>query len=410
MNNELRQLWSRRLDRTCAIAGSLTPVGLVIGNIGFEFIVALVIVVWLIRRVVVCDNSFRFLRRHSLVIPWAAWFIAIIISVGVNGPGSKGFTHDIAFIRYLFFGMALLDTARRVAVSRYLVYGLAAGVIWAAMNTLCAHVSGCDLIGKPLVRYTAKLKEAARIAGMMAYAAPFFLAWGLMDKELRPQKKIAAIAIGLTAFALLLVIHIRTDLLAAAAGIFVISAYFAFKRASLMTAALSTIILVSVTALFFLSGNMLDLTSFYDRIYYWKVSWALWLDHPVFGVGVSSFQDAYKHKAASGTISAYIAPTGQVFKEAAAYSAHSLILMLLACTGISGFAAFVWLFVKAFQRILSDLSGFRIGLLTWPAVLSVLGITGCNIYHSWYQALFAFFIVLIGSNIGNQNEPQKESI
>jgi O-antigen ligase len=231
-----------------------------------------------------------------------------------------------------------------------------------------------------------------------------------MDKELRPQKKIAAIAIGLTAFALLLVIHIRTDLLAAAAGIFVISAYFAFKRASLMTAALSTIILVSVTALFFLSGNMLDLTSFYDRIYYWKVSWALWLDHPVFGVGVSSFQDAYKHKAASGTISAYIAPTGQVFKEAAAYSAHSLILMLLACTGISGFAAFVWLFVKAFQRILSDLSGFRIGLLTWPAVLSVLGITGCNIYHSWYQALFAFFIVLIGSNIGNQNEPQKESI
>jgi hypothetical protein len=177
MNNELRQLWSRRLDRTCAIAGSLTPVGLVIGNIGFEFIVALVIVVWLIRRVVVRDNSFRFLRRHSLVIPWAAWFIAIIISVGVNGPGSKGFTHDIAFIRYLFFGMALLDTARRVAVSRYLVYGLAAGVIWAAMNTLCAHVSGCDLIGKPLVRYTAKLKEAARIAGMMAYAAPFFLAW-----------------------------------------------------------------------------------------------------------------------------------------------------------------------------------------------------------------------------------------
>ncbi len=410
MNNELRQLWSRRLDRTCAIAGALTPVGLVIGNIGFELIVALVIVVWLIRLIVMRDNGFRFLRRHPLVIPWSAWFIAIIVSLGVNGPGSKGFAHDIAFMRYLLFGMALLDTARRVTVSRYLVYGLAAGVVWAAINMLSAYVFGCDLIGKPLVRYTVKLKEAARIAAMTAYAAPFFLAWGLMDKGLRLKKKISVIAIGLIAFILLLLIHIRTDLLASAAGIFVISAYFVFRRVSLITGVLSAIILVSVITFFFLSGDMLDLTSFYDRIYYWKVSWALWLDHPVFGVSVSSFQDAYKQMAASGTVSAYVAPDGQVFKEAAAYSAHSLILMLLASTGISGFGAFVWLFVKVLQCILNDFSGYRIGLLTFPVVLLVLGITGCNIYHSWYQALFAFLIVLIGSNIGNQNEPQKQKI
>ncbi len=407
MNNELRQLWSRRLDRTCGIAGALTPVGLVVGNIGFELIVALVIVVWLIRMAVTRDNSFRFLGRHPLVIPWLAWFIAIVVSVGVNGPGSKGLAHDIAFMRYALFGIALLDTARRVEVSRYLVYGLAVGVIWAAINMLCAYICGFDLIGKPLVRYTAKLKEAARIAAMTAYAAPFFLAWGLMDKGLGLQKKIVVIAIGLTAFILMLLIEIRTDLLASSAGILLISAYFVFKRVSLMTAALSAIILVGVISLFFLSGDMLNLTSFYDRIYYWKVSWALWLDHPVLGVGVSSFQDAYKYKAASGTVSAYIAPDGQVFKEAAAYSAHSLILMLLASTGILGFGTFVWLFVKAFQSILSDLSGYRIGLLTWPVVLLVLGITGCNIYHSWYQALFAFFIVLIGGNIRNHNEPQK---
>ena len=69
MNNEVRQLWSRRLDRTCAITGALTPAGLVIGNIGFEFIVAMVIVVWFIRLAVTCDNSFRFLGRHSLLLP-----------------------------------------------------------------------------------------------------------------------------------------------------------------------------------------------------------------------------------------------------------------------------------------------------------------------------------------------------
>jgi len=406
MNNELRQLWSRRLDHALVITGALAPVGLVIGNIGFEFIVALVIVVWLIRLALRPANSFGFLSRHRLVVPWVAWFLTIVASVGVNGPGSKGFIHDIAFMRYLFFTMALLDTSRRVAVSRYLVYGLMAGIIWAAANTLCAHVCGWDLIGKPVVRYVAKLKEAARIAAMAAYAAPLFLAWGFMDQGLGRKKQLAVIGIGLTAFILLLMIQIRTDLLASAAGIFVISACFVFKRISFMAAAFSAIILAGVIVLFFLSGDMLDLTSFYDRIYYWKVSWALWLDHPVFGVGVSSFQDAYKLKAASGTVSAYIAPDGHVFKEAAAYSAHSLILMLLASTGILGFGAFVWLFVNACQCILSDQSGFRIGLLTWPVVLAVLGITGCNIYHSWYQALFAFFIVLIGANIenGNRNE------
>ena len=41
--------------------------------------------------------------------------------------------------------------------------------------------------------------------------------------------------------------------------------------------------------------------------------------------------------------------------------------------------------------------GYRIGLVAWPAVFLIIGITGFNIYHSWYQALLAFFLVLIGS-------------
>jgi hypothetical protein len=35
--------------------------------------------------------------------------------------------------------------------------------------------------------------------------------------------------------------------------------------------------------------------------------------------------------------------------------------------------------------------------IAWPVVFLTIGITGFNIYHSWYQALFAFFMVLIGS-------------
>ena len=114
------------MDRICALAGALTPMGLVFGNIGFETMVAMVIVVWFGRMTMVRDNSYSHLSRHPLVLPWVAWFITIVASLIVNGAGNKGFAHDIAFLRYLLFGMALLDTSRRVGVSRYLVYGLAA--------------------------------------------------------------------------------------------------------------------------------------------------------------------------------------------------------------------------------------------------------------------------------------------
>ncbi len=407
MNNELRQLWSRRLDFACVFLGAMTPVGLVIGNIAFELVVALTVVVWFIRMAVARMSVWPFLVSHSLIVPWAVWMVVIIGSVVVNGAGNKGFGHDIAFLRYLLFGMALLETGRRLSASRFLIYGLAAGVVWAALNMVCVHLLGFDLIGKPLARYTEKLKEAARIAGMAAYGAPLFLAWGLLGKELDRRQKIAISAIGITAFVLLLLIHIRTDILASAAGMFVIIAYFVFKRASLLTGSIGAVVLMAVIVLFFLSGDRLDLTSFYDRIYYWKVSWALWLENPFWGVGVSSYQDAYQRMATSGQVSAYVAPTGQVFKQTAAYSAHSLVLMLLASTGLFGLFAFGWLFVQAFRLILSDLSAHRIGLLTWPVVVLVLGITGCNIYHSWYQALLAFFIVLIGSPIHNENEIRK---
>ena len=68
--------------------------------------------------------------------------------------------------------MALLDISKRLPVERYLLWGLAAGVLWAAINTLSAFLFGFDLLGKPLTRYTMKLKEASRISGMEFVIAP----------------------------------------------------------------------------------------------------------------------------------------------------------------------------------------------------------------------------------------------
>ncbi len=48
---------------------------------------------------------------------------------------------------------------------------------------------------------------------------------------------------------------------------------------------------------------------------------------------------------------------------------------------------------------MKNINGFRVALISCLVVLLVIGITGFNMYHSWYQALLAFLMVLIGSNI-----------
>jgi O-antigen ligase len=139
-----------------------------------------------------------------------------------------------------------------------------------------------------------------------------------------------------------------------------------------------------------------NLNSVYDRIYFWKVAWQMWLDHPVFGVGISSFQDAYREMAASGLVPEFIAPDGSTFSASEQTHAHNLVLMLISCTGLLGLGAFTWLFIAANYLVFRNTGEFRYGLISWPAVLLVIGITGFNIYHSWYQALLAFWLILIG--------------
>ena len=399
MSEESRRIWTFRLDKFCAISGGLIPVGIVIGNICFESIIGLVGLCWIIRSIVAKENPLRQIIKHPLVIPWIVWFASIVISLLINGPGSKGWAHDFVFIRHLLFVMALLDISQRLPVFKYLLYGLAAGIIWAAVNTISAYAFGYDILGKPLIRYTGKLKEASRISGITAYASSFFIVWGIFDKSLSNKKKSIIIGIGLVALILVFQTHVRTAILASLAGI-LFCVTCSFRRRISPAMALTVILLfIFAVVVFFQVKGMWSLFSVYDRIYFWKVALAMWLDHPLFGVGVSSFQDAYREMAASGAIAEYIAPDGRVFKLAEACHAHNLILMLISSTGLFGLVAFSWLFINSVRLVMKNTNGFRVGLISCPVVLLVIGITGFNIYHSWYQALLAYLMVLIGSNM-----------
>jgi O-antigen ligase len=394
--------WPERLDCFSVYSAALVPIGVVIGNTGFEIAVGLAGFFWLIRCILVRHNPFTVFLSESQARAWLAWYAVIVVSLLWNGPGSKGFAHDIIFFRHLLFLVALLDIARRREVGRYLLYGLGAGVFWAAANTLLAFVIGSDLFGRPLARYTGKLKEASRIAGLCAYAVPFFLSWSIWGKKIDQQRRTVMVCLGILAAVLLVQIHIRTAMLAAFVGLvfaWVNHAAFSWRKTTVLAAAVSA-------AGFGVSCIVPpeELYSMFDRFHIWKVGWKIWLDYPLLGTGVSSFQDVFTQIAVSGMNFDVVAADGMIFNGLEATHTHNLFLMLLAATGAAGLAAFGWLFVTCVRKIFNTPADWRIGLLSWPAVVFVLALFGYNIYHSWYQALFVFWVALIGTSINSRQK------
>ncbi|SHK80152.1 O-antigen ligase [Desulfatibacillum alkenivorans DSM 16219] len=395
----LREKFENGCDLVCLWAGALVPVGIVIGNVGFEAFAALASVAWILRSIVARDRTMERVADNPLTAPWMFWFGAILISLMVNGAGSKGALHDIAFVRFFLFGLAMLDVSNRRPVGPYLVGGLAAGVLFAAFNTILAYTIGVDMFARSLERYTGKLKEAARFSGLCAYACVFFVGWALGDRNILQNKKRLAILlfIAAIAFGQIVQTQVRTVVLAVLAGFVFIVFYgqgrkFGFKKVGLIAAGIFSLLGVA-----FYLGEWWNMESMYDRWVIWQVAVEIWKEHPAVGAGVGAFQDAFARISASGLVPPWEAPDGRVYFNVEQTHAHNLFLMIGACTGFLGLAAFGWLMVRACRLIYANPKGWRNGLPAWPVVLLVIGLTGFNIYHSWYHALFAFFLVLSGA-------------
>lgn len=388
-----------RLDTFCAVAGALVPMGIVLGVVVFEGLVGLVGIAWILRCLLARHNPFPDLFKHPLTVPWVLWLLCVVFSTALSAAPLRGQAEDVLFFRYPLFVLALVDTSQRLPIAKYLLYGLAAGIGLALVNTLCAHLFGFDLAGKPLVRYLKKKKEAARIAGMAAFCFPFFLIWGL-EKTTARKARFFILPLALFSAALLFLLRSRTPMAAALAALLFLLFWVLGRRYSYKAIAgiVAAVLIVLVIFLFF--QEKYGLRTIYDRIYIWKVCTRLWLEHPLTGVGVSSFKNAFQEIVSqSGSALAFHAPDGRVLNTPVVYHAHNLVLMLLSTTGILGLISFSWLFVNAVKRIKQDLTGWRSGLAAWPIVLLVIGLTGYNIYDAWYTTLFAYFSVLIGSGV-----------
>lgn len=405
-NLETKSKWPGRLDDLSVYTAAMVPVGIVIGNTGFEIAIGLAGLFWLVRCAITGSNPLAAFIADSQTKAWLFWYLVIIVSLLWNGPGSKGIAHDVIFFRQLLFLAALLDVSRRRSVAPQLLYGLGAGILFAVFNTSLSLLVGSDIFGRSPARYLGKLKEASRIAGLCAYAAPFFFCWAFDDKGGDRRRRRMVFCLGLLATLLLMQIHIRTAILAALVGL--IFALINVKRFSWSkTVALAVIVLVFMGGLFCVVP-VEELYSMYDRVHIWKVSWNVWLDNPFLGSGVSSFQNVFSQTASSGGDFDVMAIDGTVFNGFEATHAHNLFLMLMAATGLAGLAAFLWLYVVSIRKIFSCRVSWRGGLVTWPAVVFVLALFGYNIYHSWYQALFVFMVALIGTSVVKQKTVNRE--
>ncbi|MBW2163846.1 MAG: O-antigen ligase family protein [Deltaproteobacteria bacterium] len=392
-----------KFDKAIAITGAMAPIGVSLGSAGFESIIILTSLIWIFRACIIKDMDIKRLIRHPLIVPAAGIFLSILISVLINGGGSKGTLHDIATIRHLLYLVALLETSGRFPVGKYLFYGLVVGIVYAMANIACAHLLGQDFLGKPIARYTSKLKEGNRYPTLLVFMSLYFLSWGILGNHSTRLKKYIILGTGITGALFLSLFMIKTLILSFTAGVFFILCFKCLKEYTKRTvmalsliAGIGAVILAQPETIQYIYSKI-NLSSFYARIFIWKVAFQMWLEHPLTGVGISSFKDVYSITAQSGAVKPFISPQGTIISgPISQYHAHNLILQVLSCTGVTGLFTTLLFSLNTIKLCFRNLTGYRLGLTPWPLTYFIISLAGFSIYTGWYSAMSIYMAVFCG--------------
>ncbi|MDI6797476.1 MAG: hypothetical protein QMD09_11045, partial [Desulfatibacillaceae bacterium] len=76
-------VWASRCDSVIMLAGTLMPVGLVIGEAVFETMVAVVCAFWILRAIAARQNPIFRILNLNLAAPWLIWFAVVVVSLAV---------------------------------------------------------------------------------------------------------------------------------------------------------------------------------------------------------------------------------------------------------------------------------------------------------------------------------------
>ena len=134
-----------------------------------------------------------------------------------------------------------------------------------------------------------------------------------------------------------------------------------------------------------------------ERLLMWQSAWAMFLDHPLVGVGAQNYEYQYQNH--------YISPLA---KERGQMHAHSNIFQILAEQGVVGFSAFCLLFGLILWRGWRGMRrGIFWGYLLMVATVGILlqGLTEFNFGNAAVIRLYWFFagLAMAGMKISEQD-------
>lgn len=131
------------------------------------------------------------------------------------------------------------------------------------------------------------------------------------------------------------------------------------------------------------------------RYMIWQASVELGTKHPILGVGLGNFQNAFTDLTIKRiNFDNYIIPW--------ALSPHNLFLMFWLSTGVLGLIAVIWIIVKAFWQGLRNLNTLNIILLSGLGVIILQGLIDTPYFKNDLSIIF--WLAIAGIIIANNHE------
>lgn len=342
------------------------------------------------------QNGFRRIPL-KICLPIGLLIIALIISTYISGDRRaalgefKGFFVDPLLVFWLVYQFIKAKDWPKIFI------GLMASGIFVAIFT----------IGQKILHHTTADGRVIGIFGyspnyVALYLAPItvlLIAYGL-SLMAKKQYLFATICYLLSAISLLAIYFSgsRGGMLAVGTGlgVFLMVNFWRWIRqrfsSQIIVAILILMALYTAWSLFrpdFSASAGRVTTSNNLRWQIWQASMELGAKHPILGVGLGNFQNAFaKLTAERGNFPEYITPM--------ALTSHNIFLMFWLSTGVLGLAAFIWIlilfYIEAFKKLSSNATAVVLAVVT---TIVAYGLVESSIWKNDLGVLFWTFLGLI---------------
>lgn len=135
-----------------------------------------------------------------------------------------------------------------------------------------------------------------------------------------------------------------------------------------------------------ISSTEYKIQSNYERMLMWQSATNMFLDHPLFGVGVGNYHDEYINK--------YRSPLSREDQ----WHPHNVLLSMLSQTGIIGGLSYIGLFTYLHYKSISDYKKTRnyitLAYISALTAFCINGLTDCNfVGHNLKEITYMFYFI-----------------